>query len=197
LGLKIIVLAVISIAILGKHFGTLQWIGIGLSLLAAYLVGSSGSRLNLSAWGFVAATCLFYSVSDLCMKELINKFSYLGLFPASVVSACLCYALAGVAGLALLPFVRTKSTARWKAAFPFAVFWFLGILFLFGCFASIGVVFGNIVQSTRGIVSLAMGWAVARRGHEHIEEKISGRVFGVRAAAGGLMLAAIALFYLG
>jgi hypothetical protein len=131
------------------------------------------------------------------MKELINKFSYLGLFSACVVSACLSYVLAGVAALALLPFVKTQSGARWRAAFPFAVFWFVGILFLFGCFASVGVVFGNIVQSTRGILSLAMGWAVARRGHEHIEEKIPGRVFGVRVAAGTLMLAAIALFYLG
>jgi len=197
LGLKIIVLAAISITILGKHFGALQWTGIGLTLYAAYLLGSSGLGLDLGAWAYVAAACLFYSVSDLCMKELINRFSYLGLFSACVVSACFSYVLAGVAAIALLPFVKSQSSARWKAALPFAAFWFVGILFLFGCFASIGVVFGNIVQSTRGILSLAMGWAVARRGHEHIEEKIPGRVFGVRVAAGSLMMAAIALFYLG
>ncbi len=197
LGLKIIILAAVSVSLLRQHFGVLQWIGIAVSLGSAYMLGSSGSRLSLSGWAFVGAACFFYSVSDLCMKELIIRFSSLGLFSASLVSACLCYALAGIAAACLLPFVNARSKEQWKAALPFAVFWFVGILFLFGCFGCIGVVFGNIVQSTRGIMSLAMGWVVARLGHEHIEKRITARVFGVRIAAGCLMVAAIALFNLG
>jgi uncharacterized membrane protein len=197
LGLKILILAAISITILSRHFGLLQWGGIAVSLVAAYLLGSSGSPLTLRSWGFIAAVCLFYSLSDLCIRQLIVQFTYLGLFDAAVVSTCLCYILAGAAAACCLPFAKVRSVRRWRLAFPFAVFWFAGILFLFGCFGSIGVVFGNIVQSTRGVLSLGMGWVVAFLGHEHIEEKISGRVFAYRVIAGLLMVGAIALFYLG
>jgi hypothetical protein len=89
------------------------------------------------------------------------------------------------------------SFSKWKASFPFAVSWFTGILFLFLCFGSIGVVFGNIVQSTRGLMSILMGSFVAYKGYEHIEEKMTPRATLWRLFAGALMIAAIALFYCG
>jgi drug/metabolite transporter (DMT)-like permease len=197
LGLKIIVLAAISIAFLGRQFGVLQWSGIAVSLGAAFLLGTSGTRLGRRGWAAVASACFFYSISDLCIRRLIEQFAYLGLFKASVLSVCLCYILAGAAAAGSMPFVNVRSVRQWRFAFPFAVLWFAGILFLFGCFGSIGVVFGNIVQSTRGVLSVAMGWAVARLGHEHIEGKVTTGVLSIRVVAGAMMVAAIAMFYLG
>jgi drug/metabolite transporter (DMT)-like permease len=197
LGLKIIVLAAISIAFLGGRFGTLQWSGIAVSLGAALVLGTSGTRLGRQGWAAVAAACFFYSISDLCIRRLIEQFEYLGLFRACVLSTCLCYILAGTAAAGCLPFVNVRSARHWRFAFPFAVLWFVGILFLFGCFGSIGVVFGNIVQSTRGVLSVAMGWVVARLGHKHIEEKVTAGVLTVRVVAGAMMVGAIAMFYLG
>jgi|WetSurMetagenome_2_1015567.scaffolds.fasta_scaffold00209_29 drug/metabolite transporter (DMT)-like permease len=197
LGLKIFVLAAISISFLGRQYGALQWAGILAGLCAAYLLGTAGTRLSPKGWAAVAAACVFYSISDLCIRRLIGEFEYLGLFRASVVSACLCYVLAGAVAAASMPFVNVLSARRWRLAFPFAVFWFVGILFLFGCFGAIGVVFGNIVQSTRGVISLVLGWAMARLGHERIEGRVTRGVFAIRVAAGVMMTAAIMLFYLG
>jgi drug/metabolite transporter (DMT)-like permease len=197
LGLKIIILAAISIFFLNQHFSPAQWGSIGLSLGAAYLLGNVGTKIPFKSWAWILGACFFYSLSDLCIKQLISRFNEHGLFRASILSTCLCYILSGIVSVACLPLFPFRSFARWKIAFPFAVFWYTGICFLFGCFGSIGVVFGNIVQSTRGVMSILMGSVVASRGYEHIEEKVAITVLVYRIFAGMLMIAAIALFYRG
>jgi drug/metabolite transporter (DMT)-like permease len=197
LGLKIIILSAISILFLKQHFSFLQWSGICISLSAAYLLGLLGNRISLKSWIWIIGACFFYSLSDICIKQLLVRFEYLGLFEASLLSTCLCYIFCGLVSAACLPLFPFRSLDRWKIAFPFAGFWFVGILFLFGCFGSIGVVFGNIVQSTRGVLSILMGSYVAHRGYGHIEEKVSAKVLLMRIFAGVLMILSIALFYLG
>jgi uncharacterized membrane protein len=199
LGLKILMLAVLAIIFTSQHFHLLQWGGIVLSVVAAYLLGLLGRKMTIKNWIWVLCACLCYSLSDMSIKVLINRFAGLGLglFHSSVVSTCLNYFLCGiVAGTALL-FFPVRSLSKWKTSFPFALSWFTGILFLFLCFGSIGVVFGNIVQSTRGLVSILIGSFVAYKGYEHIEEKVGPRATLLRLFAGALMIAAIALFYLG
>ncbi len=197
LGLKIIMLAGLTGAVLSQHFSPLQWGGIALSIIAAALLGLLGTRMTARGWLWVLFACFFYSVSDLCIKQLITHFAYLGLISASALSTCLCYLLSAIAAAACLPLFRAHSASRWKAALPFAVFWYAGILLLFGCFGSIGVVFGNIVQSTRGVISIIGGSIVAFRGYEHIEERAPAPVVLWRVAAGVLMVAAITAFYAG
>jgi hypothetical protein len=68
---------------------------------------------------------------------------------------------------------------------------------LFACFGLIGVVHGNIVQSTRGLISIGIGYLLARAGHAHIEERVSRATMLRRVVAGVLMLLAVALFTLG
>jgi drug/metabolite transporter (DMT)-like permease len=199
LGLKILMLAALALIFSNQHFYLLQWGGIVLSVAAACMLGMMGKKLTLKSWGWIFCACLCYSLSDLSIKILIGRFAGLGLglFHASVLSTCLNYFVCGaIAGTALLLF-PVFSFSKWKASFPFAVSWFTGILFLFLCFGSIGVVFGNIVQSTRGLMSILMGSFVAHKGYEHIEEKVALRAMLWRLFAGSLMIAAIALFYLG
>jgi uncharacterized membrane protein len=197
LGLKIMILAALTVIFTNQHFHPLQWLAIAIGVCAAYILGMLGREMTLKNWLWVVLACLCYSLSDLSIKVIIGMFKDVGLFHAAVFCACLCYFFCGVAsGLALL-FFPLPSFPKWKASFPFAVFWFAGILFLFACFGSIGVVFGNIVQSTRGVISILMGSLVAARGHEHIEEKVHPRVIVVRLCAAVLMIAAIVLFYAG
>jgi drug/metabolite transporter (DMT)-like permease len=197
LGLKIIIIAAISIFFLGQHFSFLQWGAIVLSLAAAYLLGNLGTKISFRGWAWILGACFFYSLSDICIKQLISRFDALGLFRASLLSTCLCYLLCGIIAAACLPLFPFRSAGRWKTALPFAAFWYTGICFLFGCFGSIGVVFGNIVQSTRGVMSIVMGSYVAHRGYEHIEEKVTVKVLVLRIFAGLMMVLAIAMFYLG
>jgi drug/metabolite transporter (DMT)-like permease len=197
LGLKILMLAALTLIFTNQHFHFLQWGGILLSVVAAYMLGLLGKKMSLKSWGWIFCACLCYSLSDLSIKALIGRFAGLGLFHASVLSTCLSYFLCGIVASASLLFFPVFPLPKWKASFPFAFFWFSGILFLFLCFGSIGVVFGNIVQSTRGLMSILMGSFVAHKGYEHIEEKVSPRATVWRLCAGTLMIVAIALFYAG
>lgn len=46
------------------------------------------------------------------------------------------------------------------------------MFFLFGCFGTIGVVYGNILQSLRGVISILVGFLIARMGFVSLEEKV-------------------------
>ena len=71
------------------------------------------------------------------------------------------------------------------------------MIFLFACFALVGIVFGNILQSTRGIFSIVFGYLLARLGFERLETKITGNIFIKRILVAFLMMVSIALFYYG
>jgi drug/metabolite transporter (DMT)-like permease len=197
LGLKILMLSALAVIFTNQHFHALQWAGIVIAICAAGILGMLGREMTAKSWMWVLFACFFYSLSDLSIKVLIGRFGQCGLFHASVFSACLCYLCSGLAACAALPFCGRVSLQKWKASFPFAGFWYAGIVFLFLCFGAIGVVFGNIVQSTRGVMSILMGSYVSSKGYEHIEEKVSPRVIFLRLFAGILMILAIVLFYTG
>jgi EamA-like transporter family len=197
LGMKILMLAALTIIFTNQHFHALQWLAILIGVAAAYCLGMLGREMTARNWMWIVLTCLCYSLSDLNIKVIIGRFPDLGLFHASLFCACLCYFFCGAASCCALPFFPRQSFSKWKASFPFGLFWFVGILFLFACFGSIGVVFGNIVQSTRGVMSIVMGSYVAARGYEHIEEKVRPAVILMRLLAGALMIVAIILFSAG
>jgi drug/metabolite transporter (DMT)-like permease len=197
LGLKILLLAALTVMFTNQQFHALQWLAIIIGVCAAYCLGLLGREMTARNWLWILLACLSYSLSDLNIKAIIGRFNGLGLFHASVLCACLCYLFCGAAACIALPFFPRPSFSKWKASFPFALSWFTGILFLFACFGSIGVVFGNIVQSTRGVMSILMGSYVAARGYEHIEEKVTRRATFLRLCAATMMIAAIVLFYSG
>jgi hypothetical protein len=60
----------------------------------------------------------------------------------------------------------------------------------------IGVIYGNVVQATRGIMAVGIGWIVAHIGHVHLEVRVSRRVFWKRVAGAVLMTLAIVLYRL-
>jgi drug/metabolite transporter (DMT)-like permease len=196
LGLKILILAVISILFFGQHYSWIQWLAVVLSLGAAILLNWVGGTLPLTGALWILFTCVGYSLSDLYIKELVGHFQHLGLLHASFLCACLCYILCGVASLTIGFFNPWPTRKMWAYGTPFAVAWFIGMLCIYACFASIGVVFGNIVQSSRGIISIVLGSLVAAAGHEHLERRTSRRVLIQRIVAAILMMAAIALFNL-
>lgn len=197
LGLKIIILALISVLFLNQSMTPTRWAAVLLSTAAAFLLSNTGSRLPLSGIVLILLACLSYSISDINIKALVDHFAYLGVLKGAMLGTGLTYILCGLVALPVLAFRRRDLNVRtfaWSA--PFALSWLIAVFFLFSCFALIGVVFGNIIQSTRGIISIAMGYAIAHMGFERLEPKISRSVYIRRLAAALLMTAAVALYLL-
>jgi uncharacterized membrane protein len=145
----------------------------------------------------VLLACLSYSLSDLSIASLVGKFHSIGALHGASLSAALCYILCGVFGLIILLFTpKNTSKDTWVYAIPFSVSWFLAMIFLFSCIGSIGVIFSNIIQSTRGIISILLGVWVAYAGFEALEPKVSRRVFFQRILAAILMTGSVAMFLL-
>lgn len=197
LGLKVLLLAIFSVAFLGTELSPLQWIAALLAALAAAMLNRSGGSLDRKTLGLILLTCIGYALSDLHIRGLLDAFDYLDLLQRAVFTSAMCHVLCGSVSLVISLILFRKNKKLWYGSFPFAITWFVSIPLLFACFALIGVIYGNIVQSTRGIVSIGLGSIVAAAGYEYVEKKISRGVLIRRAVAAILMFAAIGLYYLG
>ena len=197
LGLKIVILAVISASALRQPLGWTQWAAVTLCALAVLLLSYSGKRLRLSAVALVVLACLSYSLSDLNIKVLAGHFSHLGVMHGAVLGAGLTYILCGAVACVVVMFkVRRPSRDAWMYSLPFALSWLIAMVFLFCCFALIGVVFGNIIQSTRGLISIGLGFLISCMGFERLEPKITRTVLVRRLIAGTFMTGAVFLYHL-
>jgi len=193
LGSKIIVLALLSALCLQQHLLPAQWLAVLLSAGAAWLLNESGGRMPATLLVLVSAAVLGYCLSDLSVGVILQQLPADGP-PRGLLVAAMFYLMSGIV---VLPFVfrREAHVGRiWALALPCALTWFAAMCLLCACFACIGVVFGNIVQATRGLIAVVLGWAVARIGFTHLEVHVSRRVFWRRIAGAVLMLLAVALY---
>jgi len=194
LGCKIIILALLSVAFLDKSFNYLQWTAILFSFIAAILLTGAGSRVPLIAVALISATCLGYCLSDINIGKLIPSFKpEMGLIPASMFSTTLYFIVCGIVSLVMLIFLKTPP-AMFKDAIPFSILWYTAMLCLFGCFGTVGIVYGNILQSTRGIISVVLAVLVSMMGFHGLEQKVSRWVLIKRIFAAVLMTTAVAIF---
>lgn len=195
LGLKVFILAAISALFLGQHFGPGKWLAVLLTTVAVLLLSGSGKRLEGRFILLGLLACISYCFSDLCVKALVSHFAFLGILYGAVFATALSYMLCGVIGgvvVALNPKHSTRGT--WLYAVPFAASWFLAMICLFSCFGLTSVVFGNILQSSRGIISIGLGFIIAHLGFETLESKPKGHIVAKRLTAATLMVAAVVLF---
>jgi len=195
LGLKVIVLAVIGVFWLGEQYVLIQWLGVLLCGAGAIWLSLSGGRISGAALVWVVVTCVGYAASDLFILELINRFDGVSRLQAAGLAVSLCYMLAGAV---CVPWVyRIGSRQLLVGSLPAAVSWFLAVLCLFACFAYIGVVFGGVVQSARGLISIVLGLLLAWCGWRYAEPLAKTNVLIQRLLAALMMLVAIVLFSLG
>jgi drug/metabolite transporter (DMT)-like permease len=195
LGLKVVVLACLAVLLMRQGLHPLQWAAVGLSALAAWLLNEAGGRVPARCLAVLGMSIGCYCLSDLSIGVLMQRLEGVEPSPA-FTGAALTYILCA---LLTLPFAFRRELRQprlWVLAAPFAVAWFGAMCLLYACFGAIGVVFGNIVQSTRGILSVVIGWGLARIGHTHLESHVGRRVIWRRATGALLMLAAVALYLL-
>lgn len=194
LGLKVFVLALISVVALHKVLNGWQWSAVAFSVGAVFLLNESGERLPWVAMLAVWVTVLGYSLSDLCIKQLVVVLEPAG-SKAALIGVCVTYIMGAGAGLPLILFQRSEGGGRlWWMAAPYAAFWFVSMLFLYITFDRVGVVFGNIIQSTRGLMSIGLGVMVGRLGMIDIETRVTHLVVARRLTGAALMTAAIMLY---
>lgn len=207
LGLKIFILAAIVAAVLGQSLTGRQWLAVALSVSATALLQKTSGSLPARAFGLMLAACLCFALADLCIVRLIDLLSAgcgLDRLRAGGLAMLLNYAVCGgLCGLVILvaPFSPLKSlratdpvAADWKAAGRYAVTWLVSMALLYTCFAITGAVFGNVIQSTRGMMSIVIGAALAHLGWHELEQRVDREALLRRLGAAVLMTAAIAVY---
>ncbi len=202
LGLKIVMLAVIVSFVLGHALDTRQWLAVALSVGAAVMLQVGRGAVPAGAFGFVLSCCLSFAISDIFIVRLIDGLQA-GAMTSSVaisrlhaggLAMALTYGVCGVLFVPLVVALRPYTRTDWVAATQYASAWLLSMVGLYCCFGLVGVVFGNILQSTRGVMSVAIGAAMAHFGWHELEQRVDRVTLLRRLAAALLMTAAIALY---
>lgn len=195
LGLKVVVVALLAVAVLGEPVPLLGWVAVAMTVTAAMLLNRIGGWIPLPAVLAVVVACLGYGTSDLHIGLSIAALTpTLSPLRAALVTVVLAYALCGAVMATTLPWLGSRRPAEWAAAAPYAALWLAAMMAIFACFALVGVVYGAMLQASRAVLSVALGWLIARLGHEHLEPRLPRAVFYRRLAAAVLMFSALALF---
>jgi drug/metabolite transporter (DMT)-like permease len=205
LGLKILMLALIAAAclpvaalrdlLLLRPVTPLQWLSVGACVAAALMLNEAGGRMPTAGLLCTIAACLAYSLSDLSIGVLVERLRGMGPLRSAIYGCVACYAVTGLAGLAALGGRPLPEWPKWKLALPVAGSWMLAMFFLFATFKFAGVLFGNILQSTRGLISIGLAaWLAHAQLAPRLETRVAREVFWRRLAAAALMFLGIAAF---
>ncbi len=194
LGLKIVFLAMFSILFYGTSFALQQWAALALCITGAVFSNWSGGTLPWRSLCWIMLACMGYSLSDINIKILITKIGDPNIMFSSTLAGLLSYTLIGIPAAIVFGVYPGMSKRLILPALPFSFFWFIGMLLLFYCFAVIGPVFGNIVQSTRGIFSVIVGTLIAALGFHSLESRLLPKIIIRRIIAAALITLAIVLF---
>jgi drug/metabolite transporter (DMT)-like permease len=212
LGLKITVIALLATFVLSQPLTGRQWLAVTISVAAVAVLQRSGqpprAAASWSALATVLAICLCFAVSDLFIIGLIDAVQ--GSPVASPVMATSTrarlyaggFAMAAtyvLCGLIALPFAGRAGRGRsggWGAASQYAAAWLASMAGLYICFGLVGPVFGNILQSTRGIMAVGLGALLAHLGWHELEQRVDRQTLIRRLVAAAMMTAAIAFYAL-
>jgi len=196
LALKIIILICISMVFMDKTYSTPQWLAFAMVIGAAFLLNKISGGIGLKHIFLIFFACIGYSLSDIYIEKVVSHFSYMGEIKGKVFTTSLCYTFLGFVVIPILPFVKRLSKKEFVDAIPFSCAWLLAMMFLFSSFGLIGAVYGNIVQSTRGVISILIGSIIAWKGYVHLENTTNFKVFFKRIFAALLITLAIIVFNL-
>jgi len=198
LGLKIAMLAGIVALVLGPPLDGRQWAAVALSVVAALALQRGDDRLPARALGLILVACLCFAIADLAIVSLIRRLAGgaepLGRFHAGILAMAITYVACGAILLPAAPRMWPRSRGGWLPAVQYSLVWLLAMIALYACLGQVGAVFGNILQSTRGVMSVVIGAGLAQAGWHDLEEKVDRATLIKRIAAAVLMTAAIALW---
>mgnify|MGYP003325300088 CR=1 FL=1 len=198
---KIPIIALISFLLLGHRYSVGQLAGIVLVLASAAVLFGAGRRLGPSTFLWLAACSVGFACSDVSLGHMLVHTR--GVCGGVFRSAMFTLGMTGLGSAVLaLPAVAVQARAHAlpsarecvRYAIPYGAVWLVAMIFLFVCFSLSGVVLGTIAQSTRGLISVALGWFLARHGFADLERGVSASMFVRRAIAAILVMLAMALY---
>lgn len=194
LGLKVVVVPLFLSLVFKEHFGWGQWCALVLAMGAAMLINYRGG--NLFVWkgmGYFLCTLPMYAWSDIGIQILIRQLPVESPIHAAAIGAVFSNLLVG---LTLLPVACYKrvSFVQFRNSLPYALCWGTAAVLFFFCFSYLGAAFGNVVQASRGPMSLLAGIILAKLGCSWLEERVPVRIWIFRAVASLMMFSAIVLY---
>jgi hypothetical protein len=186
----------------GERLDARQWLAVAMSVGAALMLQVGQGAVPRAALGFVLGCSLCFAVSDLWIVRLIAGLEAgvaeaggsLGRLHAGVLAMVLTYGGCGLLFAPLLGRLAPLTRADWVASGQYAGAWLGSMAGLYCCFGLVGVVFGNILQATRGPMSVALGAVLAHLGWHELEQRVDRGTFLRRLAAAAFMTAAIAVY---
>lgn len=194
IGLKVLAIAVLTF-LMGISPTGIQWLAIILCTFAAVGMNFSGGKISLQSILWLTASIFGYAICDICITGMMNLMPGKSMMLNAICVMGFTYT---AIGLCILPGLLKypPDGKALKAALPYSIFYFGSILFLMVCFGSIGVIFGSIIQSSRGVISVLLGLILLRFGLEKTEPDVSKRVWIRKLIMSILMLAAMSLYAL-
>ena len=193
LGLKMISLMILNIVVFRDFPSAWQLTAIILASAAAVGMNFSGGRLPWRGCLMLCVTLCCYAVTDTILAMVMNELPGENLPLRAMATAALNFTALGL--LSSLWFVRGKfEPAVMKDAFNYGALWITACTGLAASFGLLGVMFGNIVQSSRGFFSVLIGFWLLRRGRDDLEPAVTGRMWVRRGVMAVLMALAMVLY---
>lgn len=191
MGLKLAVLTPLNILYVNTLPGIWQIVAIMLSIIAAVGMNFAGGALKLRGLCFLCITLFSYSITDIGAAEL-PRLVGVGRYSAFLATSLAYLACGAVTSLTWCKMKFEKECLL--TALPYAVFWFSAMILLFMSFNLIGVLYGTIIQATRGLFSVILGWLLLKLGFERLEPPVSAGAWIRRLIMALLMIGAIVIY---
>jgi len=194
MAVKIVIVALLTTTLLNDVILPMQWAAVALAVAGAFVLNYTGGAVPWRAGLAVLGACIGYSSSDFSIRLMLDAMEPVPRLRAAAFGLTVVYVLLGVMMLPLLRAFGSRRADAWRAAAPYALMWLGAMGFLYGSFATAGIVLGGIAQSMRGIISVGLGALLAAQGLVHLEQRVTRSVLWRRVAAAVLMSAAVALY---
>lgn len=196
MGLKIILVMLLVIIFVHRDFSCWQYMAVFAAAFAAVLMNWSKGRLDWNGMGFLLFALLGYAVSDLGIQLVVDEVRVSNPIESGMRGFTICYSTIGIAALLAVKPCRINWQIL-RAAMPQSLCWIVSMGGLYVCFGLLGAAFGNVVQASRGVISLVLGIVISYLcANVAVESKQSTTVWVRRGIAALLMFGAIVMYAL-
>lgn len=202
--LKIPFIAIMNFLIFGHSFTLMQIAALIFIVVAARLLtDSSQGKLGVVAWAWLILGVASFALCDITVGRMLaitERYSGSVLKNSIFIFALGTLGTSFVGVLSAVPQMMSRTgmpaPSNWlKYVMPYSLIWMISLVMLFVSFSLVGVLPATMAQSTRALISVFLGWVLARQiGFADIEKKVSKGVFIRRVLAAVLIFSAIQLY---
>ncbi|MBE6379929.1 MAG: hypothetical protein E7047_03275 [Lentisphaerae bacterium] len=193
MGLKVLVVAVLSIVLLRIGFTFLQYLAMLGAASAGLLMNWNQGKLNWNGMGYMLVCFIGYAFSDLGVQLVVQEMPAEDPIAAGFSGFIVNYSVTGLGALCLIK--KFKIDYRMLCtALPQGLCWVVSMWGLYICFGLVGAAFGNVLQASRGIISLVIGIILSYFAMQSLEKKQSADQWVRKAVAALIMFGSIMLY---